>query len=806
MSDNTKAEDIEFLPVLPLRDLVMFPHMIAPLIVGRDKSLRSLDSANAQYGNKVLILAQKDHSVEDPKTTDLYRVGVICSLLQCIRLADASVKILIEGETRAKVTKFVSEDRVLFAKAKHIADEEFIYNRETEALFRLIRDQRFEQYAKLNNRITNDILESTKRITELGRFCDAVSAHLALKVDEKQAILEITDIHKKLAVLLMSLEKEIEILDTQNKVIEQVKAKVEKVHKKYFLESQIQALQSEISSIDGDAGPDEFSILEQKLSRKKLTKEAREKVDSELQKLRTMNPISSEAGIVRAYLEWFADLPWDKCATEKKDLSYAEAVLEKHHYGLSKIKERILEYLAVSLRKHSKTSVICLFLGPPGVGKTSLAKSIAESTGRPFVKISLGGVRDEAEIRGHRRTYIGAMPGRIIQSLKKAKYNNPVMLLDEIDKISSDFKGDPGSALLEVLDLEQNSKFNDNYLEVDYDLSNVMFVATANSTYGIPSPLLDRMEVIRLSGYTDDEKMQIALRYLIPKQFKEHGLKGSEIAIEPEVISSIIKYYTREAGVRELERKIAKICRKVVRKLLATGEKSITVSADLAQEYLGMPKYTYTLIEKEDLVGMVNGLAYTEFGGDVLVIESVASYGKGELKITGKLGEVMKESAYAAISYIRSKAIELGIHPTLFSKRDIHVHVPEGATPKDGPSAGITICTSIVSVLTGIPVRKDIAMTGEITLRGRVLEIGGLKEKLLAAKRSEIKTVLIPKGNEKDLEDIENEIKAGLNIVAVETVFEVFKIVLAGDLKPLDYKIIDDLDATHESKMLNKEQ
>ncbi len=772
---------VEVYPILPLRDMVMFPHMIVPLFVGRDPSLRALEAA-ARDG-KLLLVAQRDPNKDEPKHSDLYKVGVICSVLQVLKLQDSTVKVLVEGGRRVTITKLVNDGPVTYAYVKPLYDKEVTSDNEVKALHRAIMEQ-FDQYSKLNKRISNDVVVGVSQINEIERFCDAVSGHLILKVEDKQAILEMSNVKQKLEKLLISIESEIGVLQTEIRLRDKVRGEIEANQKQYYLKTKLKTIQDELG--EGDF-QEELSSLEIKLKKKKLPKEARERADSELRKLRAMNPLSSEAGVARNYVEWFADLPWSERTPEKKDLKYAEEVLEREHYGLLKIKERILEYLAVTLRTNSlKSPIICL-VGPPGVGKTSLAKSVAEATGRKFVKISLGGLRDEAEIKGHRKTYIGAMPGKIIQAMKKAKAVNPVILLDEIDKMSSDFRGDPASAMLDVLDPEQNDKFSDNYLEVDYNLSSVMFIATAN-TFDIPRPLLDRMEVIKLPGYTDEEKMNIGINYLVPKQFKAHGLKDKELELGEGVIEEVIKHYTREAGVRSLDREIAKLARKSVKQILGDPTiVNINISTNDLPKFLGVPRYSHTMLELKDLIGMANGLAYTEVGGDMLVIESVSSYGKGEVRITGKLGEVMKESVYAAVSYIRSRAVELGINPNLFAKRDLHVHVPEGATPKDGPSAGITICTSLVSVLTGIPVRRDVAMTGEITLRGRVLEIGGLKEKLLAALRSGVRTVIIPQSNAKDLADIENEIKGHMEIIPVETVSEVLKIALIREPIPIEW-------------------
>ncbi|MBA8667120.1 endopeptidase La [Holosporaceae bacterium 'Namur'] len=789
---------IDIYPVLPLRDLVMFPNMIVPLFVGREKSVKALEEASVLNKNKILLLAQKDANRDDPKTSDLYKVGVIANVLQVLKLQDSTVKILVEGVKRVKVIKFLGDDNIIRAHVKDMNDRPLSNeNKEVSVLQRSITDQ-FESYTKLNRRTNPEVAASLSQIQDIHKFCDAISAHLIIKADKKQEILELTDVSAKLEKLLLILDSEIELLNTETRIRSRVRTQIEKNQKDYYLNEQLKAIHKELGEEDFK---EEIGILTEKLKKLKLSKEAKERVDSELRKLKTMNPMSSETTVIRNYLEWIIDLPWGKYSPIKKDLKNAEKVLEDEHYGLEKIKERILEYLAVNLRTNDLKSPIVCLVGPPGVGKTSLAKSIANATGRNFVKISLGGLRDEAEIKGHRRTYIGAMPGKIIQAMKKAKTNNPLILLDEIDKLGFDHRGDPSSALLEVLDPEQNHLFNDHYIELDYDLSKVMFVATANST-DIPRPLMDRMEVIRLSGYTEDEKVQIAKNYLIPKQFKAHGIKPGEVEIPEEVIREVIYSYTREAGVRSLDREIAKISRKAIREIMLKKIDTIKITLENVNNFLGVKKFLGNELEKEDIVGVTTGLAYTEVGGDILSIEAVLMYGKGDIKITGKLGDVMKESAQAALSYVRSRAVELGINPGLFKRRDIHIHVPEGATPKDGPSAGIALYTSLVSALTGIPVRKTVAMTGEITLRGRVLAIGGLKEKLLAALRAGVKTVMIPKENTKDLEEIPANVKDNLEIIPVENADEVLKIALTKTPEPIEWD--EDVERSEEyGKRLN---
>ena len=775
---------IDCYSVLPLRDLVIFPGMIVPLFVGRQKSIKALEQA-VQQNNKIILVSQKEANNDDPKPQDLYRVGVVCQVLQVLKLQDSTIKVLIEGKERVKITRLINEDEHLQAYMKPFNDKQYALTEEISATKRAIIDL-FEAYTQLNTKINPEVIASIHNAgDDLSRFADIVSSHIILKVESKQEILEADSVVEKLEKILTFLQLEIELLKTENRIRSRVKNQIEKNQKDYYLNEQLKAIHKELGEEDFK---EEVAELSEKIKKLKLSKETREKCVSELRKLKSMNPMSSEATVIRNYIDWIINLPWNSFSTLNNNLEHAEKVLNDEHAGLEKVKERILEYLAVNLRTNKlKSPIICL-IGPPGVGKTSLVRSVSKATNREFIKVALGGLRDEAEIKGHRRTYIGSMPGKIIQAMKKAKKCNPVMLLDEIDKMGLDYRGDPASAMLEVLDPEQNHNFNDHYLEVDYDLSNVMFLATANSYEGIPRPLLDRMEIIWLSGYTEQEKLEIAYNHLLAKQLENHGLKSEELSITRESITEIIRYYTREAGVRGLDRNIAKICRKAVKELILSKSKTINIDTVKIHEYLGIKKYDHGQIEKENLVGVTNGLAYSEVGGDLLAIEALLLFGKGgEVKITGKLGDVMKESVQAALSYIRFRATEYGIKPNIFKNKDIHIHVPEGATPKDGPSAGIAMCTSIVSALSGIPVKRDIAMTGEVTLRGRVLPIGGLKEKLLAALRGGVNTVLIPKNNVKDLEDIPDTIKGGLTIIPVEHVDEVIKHALQSQPKPITW-------------------
>ena len=768
-------------PVLPLRDIVVFPHMIVPLFVGRDKSVRALEDV-MQDDKQILLVAQKNAAQDDPTADDIYTVGTVSTVLQLLKLPDGTVKVLVEGVQRAKVTEFVDNPSFFEVEAELIPDEEGDEN-ELEALSRSVIGQ-FEQYIKLNKKIPPEVLVSINQIDEANKLADTVASHLALKISEKQELLEIESAAERLERVYSHMESEIGVLQVEKKIRNRVKRQMEKTQREYYLNEQLKAIQKELG--ETDEGKDEVAEIEEKIGKTRLTKEAKEKAEAELKKLRSMSPMSAEATVVRNYLDWILSIPWKKRTRVKKDLLKAEEVLDEDHYGLEKVKERILEYLAVQHRTNKVTGPILCLVGPPGVGKTSLGKSIAKATGRNFVRMSLGGVRDESEIRGHRRTYIGSMPGKVVQGMKKAKSSNPLFLLDEVDKMGQDWRGDPASALLEVLDPEQNSTFNDHYLEVDYDLSDVMFVTTAN-TMNMPGPLLDRMEIIRLSGYTEDEKVEIANRHLLPKQIKAHGLKEGEWSISDGALRDVIRYYTRESGVRNLERELANLARKAVKEIMIGASKTIKVTSKNLEKYGGVRKYRFGEIEAEDMVGVVTGLAWTEVGGELLNIEAVMVPGKGKMTITGKLGDVMQESIQAAKSYVQSRSASLGILPPLFNKRDIHVHVPEGATPKDGPSAGVGMVTSIVSVLTGIPVRKDVAMTGEVTLRGRVLPIGGLKEKLLAALRGGIKKVLIPKDNEKDLSEIPENVKRGLEIVPVTTVDEVLSHALASPVTPVEW-------------------
>ena len=758
------------IPVLPLRDVVVYPHMVIPLFVGREKSIVALDRA-MNSGKRILLIAQQKADLDDPEPDDLYEVGTVATILQLLKLPDGTVKVLVEGSERADVDKLYVADHFA-ADITALGDEDRHDEREVDVLVRSIIAQ-FEQYVKLNKKIPPEILTSLSGIDEAGRLADTVAAHMSLKLSEKQRILEIRDVKERLEQILGIIEGEIDVLQIEKRIRGRVKQQMEKSQREYYLNEQMKAIQKELGEME-DA-PNELQDLEARIEKAGMPKDAKEKATSELNKLKLMSPMSAEATVVRNYVDWLVKAPWKKRSKVIRDLTRAERVLEEDHYGLDKVKERILEYLAVQQRvKRLKGPILCL-VGPPGVGKTSLGQSIARSTNRKFVRMSLGGVRDEAEIRGHRRTYIGSMPGKIIQNLSKTGVRNPLFLLDEIDKMAMDFRGDPSSALLEVLDPEQNSTFVDHYLEVDFDLSDVMFVCTANSL-NIPAPLLDRMEVIRIPGYTEDEKLNIAQRYLIPKQMKENGLKENELSISRASVLDVIQHYTREAGVRNLEREISKLCRKVVKELLLKPrEATVKVSPKQLEKYLGVRRYRYGKAEDNDQVGQVTGLAWTEVGGELLSIESAVVPGKGKLTHTGKLGDVMTESIQAAMTVVRSRANILGIDEEFHQKFDVHVHVPEGATPKDGPSAGVGMCTALVSALTEIPVRSDVAMTGEITLRGEVLPIGGLKEKLLAAHRGGIEKVLIPQENEKDLAEIPKNIKEKLTIVPVKWIDQVFE-------------------------------
>jgi ATP-dependent Lon protease len=763
----------ETLAVLPLRDIVVFPHMIVPLFVGREKSVRALEAV-MKDDKQILLVAQKNAAQDDPSADDIYRVGTVSTILQLLKLPDGTVKVLVEGGRRARLAAFRETDAYFEAYVEELPDQE-ADAKELEALGRTVVGQ-FEQYIKLNKKIAPEVLVSLNQIEEPSKLADTVASHLNLKISEKQELLETTRIGERLERVFGHMESEIGVLQVEKRIRNRVKRQMEKTQREYYLNEQLKAIQKELG--EGEDGKDETAELEEKIKKTKLSKEAREKATAELKKLRTMSPMSAEATVVRNYLDWMLSIPWKKRSKVRNDVIAAEKVLDADHYGLEKVKERILEYLAVQSRTSKMRGPILCLVGPPGVGKTSLGKSIANATGRSFVRMSLGGVRDEAEIRGHRRTYIGSMPGKVIQGMKKAKTSNPLFLLDEIDKLGQDWRGDPTSALLEVLDPEQNATFADHYLEVDYDLSDVMFVTTANSLR-MPQPLLDRMEIIRIPGYTEDEKVQIARRHLIAKQSEAHSLKPDEWSISDDALRDLIRTYTREAGVRNLERELANLARKSVREIVTKKTKKVSITLKNIEKYAGIRRFRYGETESEDMVGVVTGLAWTEVGGEILTIESVIVPGKGNIKHTGKLGDVMQESVSAALSYVRSRSIGFGIKPTLFEKRDIHVHVPEGATPKDGPSAGIAMATSIVSVLTGIAVRRDIAMTGEITLRGRVLPIGGLKEKLLAALRAGITTVFFPKDNEKDLAEIPDSVRKALTLIPVSHVDDVIRQALA---------------------------
>ena len=778
--------EMRTIPVLPLRDIVVFPHMISALFVGRDKSVRALEEV-MKRDKHILLATQKNSTDDDPKPQSIYDVGVIAQVLQLLKLPDGTVKVLVEGKSRAAIVRFTDQEDYYEAEAASI-EEDLGEVHEAEALSRAVIEQ-FDNYVKLNKKIAPEALASIPQITEPGKLADSIAGQLSVKIVDKQNLLEIFNVVKRLEKVFALMEGEISVLHVEKKIRSRVKRQMEKTQREYYLNEQMKAIQRELGEQEDTR--DELNELEKRIKRTKLSKEARTKADAELKKLRNMSPMSAESTVVRNYLDWLLSIPWGKAKGKKIDILEAERILDEDHFGLEKVKERILEYLAVQTRTNSLKGPILCLVGPPGVGKTSLGKSIARATGREFVRLSLGGVRDEAEIRGHRRTYIGSMPGKVIQSMKKAKAVDPFFLFDEIDKLGADWRGDPTSALLEVLDPEQNNTFNDHYLEVDYDLSQVMFVTTANSL-NMPQPLMDRMEIIRIPGYTEDEKIQIAKRHLLSKLLKNHGLKEGEWVVPDEAIRDLIRYYTREAGVRSLERELANLARKSVRDLEREKLVSITIDDERLAKYAGVRKYRYGETDEEDQVGIVTGLAWTEFGGEILTIEAVRMAGKGRMSITGNLKEVMKESISAANSYVRARATRFGIKPTLFDKTDVHVHVPEGATPKDGPSAGVAMAVAMISVLTGTPVRKDTAMTGEITLRGRVLPIGGLKEKLLAALRSGIKIVLIPQENEKDLADIPENVKADLQIIPVGTVDEVLAHALAGPLTPIEWTEEDD--------------
>ncbi len=761
--------ETSLLAVLPLRDIVVYPHMIVPLFVGREKSINALEEVMRE-DKQILLVAQKDAGRDEPEADDLYRMGTVSSVLQLLKLPDGTVKVLVEGVRRARVRAFRDNPSFFQAEAE-LLDDIVTDPSEADALARSLVGL-FEEYAKLNKKVPPETLVSISQIDDASRLADSIAAHLNLKIHEKQELLETVSLTERLEKLYGFMQGEISVLQVEKRIRSRVKRQMEKTQREYYLNEQMKAIQKELGELDD--GKDELSELEERIRKTRLSKEAREKALAELKKLRSMSPMSAEATVVRNYLDWILSIPWKKRTKIKKDINRAQEILDADHYGLEKVKERIIEYLAVQQRVNKMKGPILCLVGPPGVGKTSLGRSLARATGRNFVRMSLGGIRDEAEIRGHRRTYIGSLPGKIVQSMKKAKSSNPLFMLDEIDKLGADFRGDPSSALLEVLDPEQNAHFNDHYLEVDYDLSDVMFVCTAN-TLRMPQPLLDRMEIIRIPGYTEDEKLEIAKRHLIPKQRKAHGLSESEWQITDEALLDLIRYYTREAGVRNLEREIANLARKAAKQLVAGERTRIKVTRRNLEKYAGVRKFRYGEAEHEDLVGLTTGLAWTEFGGELLTVEAVVMPGKGKMTITGKLGDVMQESVQAARSFVRSRALRLGIDPEIFDKVDIHIHVPEGAIPKDGPSAGVAMVTSIVSALTQIPVRASVAMTGEITLRGRVLAIGGLKEKLLAALRGGIRTVLIPKENEKDLVEIPDNVRKALEIVPVSEVDEILR-------------------------------
>jgi len=800
MEVSNKSEQPNILPVLPLRDIVVFPHMVVPLFVGREKSVRALEDM-MQTDKQIMLVAQRDATNDDPSKDDVYQVGTIATVMQLLKLPDKTVKVLVEGVSRARIKRFTDNPEFIQAEVEIISDAEE-ETPEVEALARSVTAL-FDQYVKLGKKLPQDVLVSVEQIEGAAKLADSIASHVAVKIPEKQELLEMAGTAARLEKLLAMMEGEISVLQVEKKIRGRVKRQMEKTQREFYLNEQMKAIQKELG--EGESGKDDIGELETKIRATKLSKEANEKAEGELKKLRNMSPMSAEATVVRNYLDWLLSIPWNKRKRVNIDLARAEAILDADHYGLEKVKERILEYLAVQKRTNKLKGPILCLVGPPGVGKTSLGKSIARATGREFIRMSLGGVRDEAEIRGHRRTYIGSMPGKVIQSLRKAKFSNPFFLLDEIDKMGADFRGDPSSALLEVLDPEQNSTFSDHYLEVDYDLSDVMFVTTANSLR-MPEPLLDRMEIIRIPGYTEDEKVEIAKRHLVAKQREAHGLKPDEFTISDAGIRHLIRYYSREAGVRNLERDLANLARKAVRELVSNkAVKHIEMTEELIEKYAGVRRFRFGEAEEEDQVGVVTGLAWTEVGGELLNIESVMLPGKGRMTTTGKLGDVMKESIEAASSYVRSRAVDFGVKPSLFEKTDIHVHVPEGATPKDGPSAGVAMVTSIVSVLTSNPVRRDVAMTGEITLRGRVLPIGGLKEKLLAALRGGIKTVLIPSENVKDLADIPDNVKKDLEIIPVMVLDDVLKHALVKPLTPIEWDEAKELAAANEAKMASAE-
>ena len=778
---DTPAGKLDTIPVLPLRDIVVFPHMIVPLFVGREKSIKALEEVMRE-DKRILLVAQKNPADDDPASDAVYDVGTLAQVLQLLKLPDGTVKVLVEGSDRARVHAFAARTDFFEAEVE-VLPSDFGTAAETEALARTAVSQ-FDSYVKLNKKVPQEVLASISQITDHSKLADTIAAHLAIKIPEKQELLEMTSVAQRLEKVYALMEGEISVLQVEKRIRSRVKRQMEKTQREYYLNEQMKAIQKELG--DGDE-KNEIDEIEQRIKKTKLSKEAKERAEAEIKKLRQMSPMSAEATVVRNYLDWLLGIPWGQKSKVKHDLKFAEDVLDADHFGLEKVKERILEYLAVQSRTNKLRGPILCLVGPPGVGKTSLGKSIAKATGREFIRMSLGGVRDEAEIRGHRRTYIGSMPGKVIQSMKKAKKSNPLFLLDEIDKMGMDFRGDPSAALLEVLDPEQNASFMDHYLEVEYDLSNVMFVTTSN-TLNIPPALLDRMEIIRIAGYTEEEKLEIAKRHLIPKATEHHGLQPKEFEVTEAALYEVIRAYTREAGVRSLEREMNALARKAVKDIITSkGKKKITVTPEVVHQYLGVPKYRHGEAEREDQVGVVTGLAWTEVGGEILTIEALMMPGKGKMTVTGNLRDVMKESISAASSYVRSRATTIGVKPPVFDKRDIHVHVPEGATPKDGPSAGIAMVTAIVSVMTGIAVRKDVAMTGEITLRGRVLPIGGLKEKLLAALRAGIKKVMIPEENVKDLAEIPENVKSALEIIPVSRMDDVLKHALVRLPEPITW-------------------
>ena len=799
--DTLQPSEYYELPLLPLRDVVVYPHMVIPLFVGREKSIQALDLAMS--GDKrILLVAQKSAQTDDPQVEDLFSVGTVASILQLLKLPDGTVKVLVEGETRVTIDSIYEDDGLVKAKVHEQLSEQ-ISDREGELLVRSVMSQ-FEQYVQLSKKVPNEVLSSLSGIKDPGKLVDTISAHMPMKIEDKQKMLEIIDLGDRLEYLIGIMQGEMDFLQVEKKIRGRVKKQMERSQREYYLNEQMKAIQKELG--DMDDAPNELEELKAKIDQAGMTLEAREKTQAELAKLKMMSPMSAEATVVRGYIDWMLSVPWKKRSKVRHDMKRAQDILEADHYGLEEVKERILEYLAVQKRvRKLKGPVLCL-VGPPGVGKTSLGESLARATNRKFVRMALGGVRDEAEIRGHRRTYIGSMPGKLIQKMAKVEVKNPLILLDEIDKMGSDMRGDPASALLEVLDPEQNNSFNDHYLEVDYDLSDVMFVCTSNSM-DIPGPLLDRMEVIRIPGYTEDEKLNIAKRYLIPKQIKRSGLRKGELSFADDAVLDIIRYYTKEAGVRGLEREIAKVCRRAVKQeALSEKDRKSAVTTEVLEDFLGVRKFTYGRAEDQDQIGQVTGLAWTSVGGELLTIESVAVPGKGQIIKTGSLGDVMQESIQAALTVVRSRAAAMGIEPDFHQKNDLHIHVPEGATPKDGPSAGIGMCTALVSILTGIPVRADVAMTGEITLRGQVLAIGGLKEKLLAAHRGGIKKVLIPEENRRDLKEIPDNIKDDLEIIPVQWIDEVLEVALSYMPEALPEKALEVADSEQKTGQKNDER